>query len=47
MSVGHKVVQAKGLSPGGDTKFFSAMIFVSVLSGLIDFSDIVIDSDSR
>ena len=37
------MVQAEGLSPGGDTyqTFFSAMIFISVLLGLIDFSDIV------
>ena len=39
----HRVVQAEGSSPGGDTyqAFFSAMIFISVLSGLMDFSDIV------
>ena len=39
----HRVVQAEGSSPGGDTyqTFFSAMIFISVLLGLIDFSDIV------
>ena len=40
----HRVVQAEGLSPGGDTYqafFFSAMTFYSVLSGLMDFSDIV------
>ena len=39
----HRVVQAEGSSPGGDTyqTFFSAMIFISVLSGLIDFSDIM------
>ena len=39
----HRVVQAEGSSPGGDTfqTFFSAMIFTSVLFGLIDFSDIV------
>ena len=43
----HKVVQAEGSSPGGDTfetlieHFFSAMIFTSILLGLIDFSDIV------
>ena len=36
------VVQAQGSSPGGDTyQNFSAMIFISVLLGLIDFSDIV------
>ena len=39
----HRVVQAEGSSPGGDTyqTYFSAMIFISVLSSLIDFSDIV------
>ena len=39
----HRVVQAEGLSPGRDTyqAFFSAMIFISVLSRPIDFSDIV------
>ena len=38
------MVQAEGSSPGGDTyqTFFSAMIFISVLLGLIDLSDIVI-----
>ena len=37
------MVQAEDSSPGGDTyqTFFSAMIFISVLLGLIDFSDIV------
>ena len=37
------MVQAEGSSPGGDTyqAFFSAMIFISVLSGLMDFSDTV------
>ena len=37
------MVQAEGSSPGGDTyqTFFSAMIFISVLLGLIDFSDIM------
>ena len=41
------MVQAEGSSPGGDTPetltkhFFSAMIFISVLLGLIDFSAIV------
>ena len=37
------MVQAEGLSPDGDTyqAFFSVMIFISVLLGLIDFSDIV------
>ena len=35
------MVQAEGSSPGGDTyqTFLSAMIFISVLSGLIHFSD--------
>ena len=34
--------QAEGSRPGGDThQNFSAMIFISVLLGLIDFSDIV------
>ena len=33
------MVQAEGKSPGGN--IFSAMIFISVLLGLIDFSDIV------
>ena len=40
----HRMVQAKGSSPGGDTQVnfcFSAMIFISVLLDLIDFSDIV------
>ena len=40
----NRVVQAEGSSPGGDTyhkHFFSVMIFISVLLGLIDFSDIV------
>ena len=39
----HRVVQAEGLSQGGDTyqTFFSAMLFISFLLGLIDFSDIV------
>ena len=37
------MVQAEGSSPGGDIyQFFSAMIFISVLLGLMDFSDIVI-----
>ena len=37
------MVQAEDPSPGGDTyqTFFSAMIFISVLLGLIDFSDVV------
>ena len=37
------MVQAEGSSSGGDTyqTFFSAMIFISVLLGLMDFSDIV------
>ena len=40
----HRVVQVEGSSLGGDTyqTFFSAMIFISVLLGLMDFSDIVI-----
>ena len=38
----HRVAQAEGSSPGGDTyQNFSAMIFISVLLGLIGFSDIV------
>ena len=34
-------MQAEGSSPDGDTyqTFFSAMTFISVLSGLIDFID--------
>ena len=37
------MVQAEGSTPCGDTyqTFFSAMIFISVLLGLMDFSDIV------
>ena len=37
------MVQAEGSSPGKDTyqTFFLAMIFISVLLGLIDFSDIM------
>ena len=36
------MVQAEGSSLGGDTyQNFCAMIFISVLLGLIDFSDIV------
>ena len=37
------MVQVAGSSPGGDTDqtFFSAMIFISVLLGLVDLSDIV------
>ena len=37
------MVQAEGSSPDGDTyqTCFSAMIFISALLGLIDFSDIV------
>ena len=36
-------MQAEASSPGGDTyqALLSAMIFISVLSGLMDFSDIV------
>ena len=42
-SSGHRVVQAEGSSLGGDMyQFFSAMIFISVLLGLMDLSDIVI-----
>ena len=42
-SSGHRVVQTEGSSPGGDTyqTFFSAMIFISVLLGVMDFSDMV------
>ena len=37
------MVQAEGSSQGGDIcQFFSAMIFISVLLGLMVFSDIVI-----
>ena len=38
------MVQAEGSSPGGDTyqTLLSAIIFISVLLGLIDFSDIVL-----
>ena len=38
------MVQDEGSSPGGGDNyqtFFSAMIFISVLLGLIDFSDTV------
>ena len=36
------MVQAEGSSLGGDIfNFFPAMIFISVLLGLMDFSDIV------
>ena len=39
----HRVVQAEGSSSGGDTyqTFFSAMIFIAAMLGLMDFSDIV------
>ena len=38
----HSVVQAEGSSPDGDIyQNFSTMIFISVLLGLIDISDIV------
>ena len=38
----HSMVQAEGSNPGGDTyQNFSAMIFISVLLGLMNFSDIV------
>ena len=37
------MVQAEGSSLGGDIyQTFSAMVFISVLLGLIDFSDIVV-----
>ena len=40
---GHRVVQAESESPGGDIcYFFSAVIFILVFLGLMDFSDIVI-----
>ena len=40
---GHSVVQAESSSPGEDIyQFFSAMIFISVLLGLMVFSDVVI-----
>ena len=41
---GHRVVQAEDSSPGGDIfqNFFSAMIFISVMLGSMDFSDKVI-----
>ena len=41
---GHRMVQVEGLSPGGDVLglFSSAVIFISVLLCLMDFSDIVI-----
>ena len=44
-SSGHSVVQAEGSSPGREiyqSFFFSAMIFISVLLGPMNFSDIVI-----
>ena len=45
---GHRVVQAEGSSPGGEIyQLFSAMIFISVLLGLMDFSDIVILCNRR
>ena len=41
-SSGHRVVQAEDSSLGGDMyQFFSAMIFISGLLGLMNFSDIV------
>ena len=40
-SDGHSVVQDEGSSPGGDTFSFPAMIFISVLLGLMDFSVLV------
>ena len=37
------VYKPDSLSPGGDIyQFFSAMTFISVLLGILDFSDIVI-----
>ena len=38
------MLQAESSSPGGDvfTNFFPAMSFISALSGLMDFSEIVI-----
>ena len=42
-SSSHRVVHAGGSIPGGDSyQFFSAMIFISVLLGLMSFSGIVI-----
>ena len=43
-SSGNRVVQAEGQSLGGDKYliFFSAIIFISVLLGLMDSSDIMI-----
>ena len=35
-------MQAEGSSPGDTYQNFSAMIFISVLLGLINFNDIVI-----
>ena len=36
----HRVMQAEGSSPGGGIyQFFSAIIFISVLLGLMNFSD--------
>ena len=35
----HRVVQAEGSSPRHLSNIFSAMIFISVLLGLMDFSD--------
>ena len=38
----HRVVQVEGSIPGVDTSnILSAMAFILILSGLIDFSDIV------
>ena len=39
----HRVVQVEDSSPGGRhiSNIFSAMIFISVLFGLIDFSDVM------
>ena len=42
-SSSHRVVHPGGSSPGGDScLIFSAMIFISVLLGPMDTSDIVI-----
>ena len=43
-SSSHRVVHAGGSSPGGDSDqiFFSSMIYISVLLGLMGFSNIVV-----
>ena len=42
-SSGHRVVQAEGSRPGGDIcDIFSAIIFISVLLGIMDFRDVLI-----